>query len=125
MNPATLRALANQLNNPDHTSISVLRGQIILRIKTAKYKDLHELSTISLIKNEPDKLFSVSVVKNKKLDSLLLSRHVKNIPMNAVSLNLTYITCEIKDGEPVAYKDIYGLDNGLKRALYRAAAKKD
>jgi murein L,D-transpeptidase YcbB/YkuD len=125
MNPAILNSLANQLNNPDNTSISFLQGQMILRIKTAKHKGIQEVNAISLIKGQTDKLFYVSVVKSKKLEALLLSQHVKIMQMDAVPVYITYITCEIKNGEPVTYKDIYGLDNGLKRALYRAAAKKD
>ncbi|MDB5144991.1 MAG: hypothetical protein JWQ66_3704 [Mucilaginibacter sp.] len=121
----TLRALANQLNGTGQTSISVLHGQMVLRIKSDIRKDLQELNAISLIKEKSDKLFPLNVVKSRRLEALLLFQQVKNIQMNAVPVNLTYITCEIKNGEPVTYKDIYSLDKGLKHALYRAAAKRD
>jgi len=36
----------------------------------------------------------------------------------AVPIKITYLTCEVKEGLLITYKDIYGLDKSLKAALY-------
>ncbi len=36
----------------------------------------------------------------------------------AIPIKITYLTCEIRNGELVRYKDIYDLDNSLEMALY-------
>jgi len=33
-------------------------------------------------------------------------------------IKITYLTCEIKDGELITLTDIYNLDNSLEMALY-------
>jgi hypothetical protein len=123
MSKSVLQALAKQSIYSAIMTISVVHRQPILHITPAIRKDLQELSDISLIKAVTDKPVNIPVFKSKELSALLSSLGVEKIKVNSNSVNFTYITCEIKGGEIVNYKDIYGLDNGLKLALYHAEKK--
>ena len=39
----------------------------------------------------------------------------------AIPLKITYLTCEVNEGEYVTYKDIYEIDKSLEIALYGPA----
>lgn len=123
MSKSVLHALAKQSTYPAVMTISVVHKQPILHITRAIRKHLQELNNIPQIKTAKDEPFNILVFKGKELSALLSSSDVKKIKVNSKPVSFTYITCEIKEGEVVNYKDIYGLDNGLKLVLYHAEKK--
>ncbi|MFA6086306.1 hypothetical protein [Mucilaginibacter sp.] len=123
MSKSVLHALAKQSIYPAIMTISVVHRQPILHITPAIRKDLQELNNIPQIKTAKDEPFNILVFKSKELSALLTSLDVEKIKVNSNPVNFTYITCEIKEGELVNYKDIYGLDNGLQLVLYHAEKK--
>jgi len=123
MSKSVLQALAKESIYPAIMTISVVHKQPILHITHAIRKDLQELNNIPQIKTAKDEPFNILVFKSKELSALLSSLDVEKIKVNYSPVNFTYITCEIKEGGLVNYKDIYGLDNGLKLALYHAEKK--
>jgi len=40
-----------------------------------------------------------------------------------VPVKITYLTCQVIEGELITYKDIYNLDKGLEMALYGTGEK--
>ena len=57
--------------------------------------------------------------KIKDMHAAIGAFQVKNFILNKpVPLIITYITCEMKNGVLVTYKDIYNLDKGLEMAMY-------
>jgi L,D-transpeptidase YcbB len=59
--------------------------------------------------------------KIKALHNTINAFQVQNfILKKAVPVKITYLTCEMKDGILVTYKDIYNLDKQLEMALYNA-----
>ena len=123
MSKSVLQALVKQSIYPAIMTISVVHRQPILHITPAIRKDLQELNNIPQIKTAKDEPFNILVFKSKELSALLSSLDVEKIKVNSNPVNFTYITCEIKEGELVNYKDIYDLDNGLRLALYHAEKK--
>jgi len=123
MSKSILQALVKQSIYPAIMTISVVHRQPILHITPAIRKDLQELNNIPQIKTAKDEPFNILVFKSKELSALLSSLDVEKIKVNSNPVNFTYITCEIKEGELVNYKDIYDLDNGLRLALYHAEKK--
>lgn len=123
MSKSVLQVLAKQSAYPAVMTVSVVDRQPILHITPAIRKDLQELNNIPQIKTAKNEPFNILVFKSKELSALLSSLDVGKIKVNSNPVNFTYITCEIKEGELVNYKDIYGLDNGLKLVLYHAEKK--
>jgi len=66
-------------------------------------------------------LFISDNPKNKiaALNQAIAAHQTKTFTLkNAVNINITYLTCEVKDGELITYKDIYDLDKGLEMEMY-------
>jgi murein L,D-transpeptidase YcbB/YkuD len=60
-----------------------------------------------------------SETKVTALHNGMLNHVNKNITLKKpLPIKITYLTCEIKDGEVVTYNDIYSLDNKLEMKLY-------
>jgi murein L,D-transpeptidase YcbB/YkuD len=53
------------------------------------------------------------------LNKAVKSHLTKNISLKKpVPIKITYLTCEVKEGLTIVYKDIYNLDKSLEMALY-------
>jgi hypothetical protein len=113
-------------------------GNVVFRFNSAFDIYLHDTSERQLFK-KVDRAFShgcVRVENTIKLAELLLQNdgqenatndlHIainmykkKTFSLNKpVPIKIIYVTCEMKDGTLVMYKDIYNLDKSLEMALY-------
>ncbi|MFB9843612.1 L,D-transpeptidase scaffold domain-containing protein [Mucilaginibacter ginsenosidivorans] len=115
-------------------------GQLVFRFANVYDIYLHDTPEKQLF-NREERAFSHSCIRVENaqhLAELMLKRggdsgkiatltkamknHLtKNISFsNPVSIKITYLTCEVKEGSVYNYKDIYDLDKSLEMALYSA-----
>ncbi|MFA6248380.1 MAG: L,D-transpeptidase family protein [Mucilaginibacter sp.] len=113
-------------------------GLIVFRFANIYDVYLHDTPEQSLFKKK-DRALShgcIRVEQAEKLASLLLTNDDaeskiadmhkavmaytnQNFKLKKqVPINITYLTCEMKEGELIIYKDIYNLDKSLEMALY-------
>jgi len=60
-----------------------------------------------------------STEKITDLRRTFFKHQTKNFSLKkAIPIKITYLTCEVKEGVLIDYKDIYNLDRGLESALY-------
>jgi murein L,D-transpeptidase YcbB/YkuD len=63
-----------------------------------------------------------SANKISVLDNALSKRLTRNISLKIpVAIKITYLTCIVKKGDVIVYKDIYNLDKSLEMALYNTS----
>jgi L,D-transpeptidase YcbB len=115
-------------------------GNIVFRFQNVYDIYLHDTPEQQLFKKE-ERAFSHSCIRVEKAQYLadlvlkysgdankivLLNKAVKNQLTRNISLTkplpikITYLTCEVKQGLIVTYKDIYDLDKSLEMALYNS-----
>jgi murein L,D-transpeptidase YcbB/YkuD len=113
-------------------------GQLVFRFQNIYDIYLHDTPEQQLFKAEA-RPFSHSCVRveraqqlaelmlkyegdNGKLSSLakaMLQRRTKNISLKSpIPIKITYLTCEVNEGQVSDYKDIYNLDKSLEIALF-------
>ncbi|HVV54968.1 MAG TPA: L,D-transpeptidase family protein [Mucilaginibacter sp.] len=116
-------------------------GNIVFRFANIYDIYLHDTPEQQLFKRD-ERAFSHSCIRVERARDLaaLLLRSVKDdnkIPVmdralklhltrnislkTPVPIKITYLTCEMKQGTLITYKDIYNLDNSLEMALYNAS----
>jgi murein L,D-transpeptidase YcbB/YkuD len=115
-------------------------GQLVFRFQNEYDIYLHDTPEQQLFKKD-ERAFSHSCIRVEKaqelarlllkyddnngkiaiLDRAMQSRLTKNISFKKpVPIKIVYLTCEIKEGVVINYKDIYNLDKRLEMALYGA-----
>jgi murein L,D-transpeptidase YcbB/YkuD len=95
-------------------TIGTAKGQLFLQITRPGYQKQGE-PIIKTLANKDTILIPISVVGGAKLLALL-SNIGKKQPD---PVSLTYLTCEIKNGQLVTYQDNFHADQKLKKALYK------
>jgi murein L,D-transpeptidase YcbB/YkuD len=113
-------------------------GLVVFRFDNVYKIYLHDTPQLSLfakknralsngcIRIEQARRFAILLLKNddsadklKALDKGLNTYFKQNIYLKkAMPIKITYLTCEIKDGELISLTDIYNLDNSLEMAFY-------
>ncbi len=113
-------------------------GQLVFRFRNVYDIYLHDTPEQKLFSAE-ERPFSHSCIRVEKaveLASLMLKteggqseaallekamkrRLTRNISLKTpIPIKITYLTCEVNQGEIITYKDVYGLDKSLAMALY-------
>jgi murein L,D-transpeptidase YcbB/YkuD len=113
-------------------------GQIVFRFANAYGVNLHDTPEQNLFGSEQRALsnYCIRVERAKQLAELLLKtgnsankisvldnalkKHLtRNVSLKIpVPVKITYLTCIIKKGDVITFKDIYNLDKSLEMALY-------
>lgn len=101
----------------DYSAINIITamGQVFLQISRPGYQKQGEPVIITPVVGQDTAIIQVNVARSAKLLALL-SNIGKKQP---VPVSLTYLTCDIKNGQLVTYKDIFYADQKLKKALYK------
>jgi len=115
-------------------------GLIVFRFQNIYDIYLHDTPQ-QLLFAKPERAFSHSCIRveyAEKLAGLLLKNdgaankllamrqalqvyQTKNFPLKKpVPVKITYLTCQVKEGLLIKYKDLYNLDGSLEMALYNA-----
>lgn len=105
----------------DYSAINITtnKGRIFLQISKPAYQKPGEL-TINPVVNQARQdttAIPVTVAHGAKL-AAQLSNISKKQP---IPVSLTYLTCDIRNGQLVTYKDIFYADARLKKALYKVS----
>lgn len=95
-------------------TIGTAKGQLFLQITRPGYQKQGE-PIIKTLTNKDTVLIPVSVARGVNFTSLLSNTNKKQ----PVPVSLTYLTCEIKNGQLVTYQDVFHADQKLKKALYK------
>jgi murein L,D-transpeptidase YcbB/YkuD len=113
-------------------------GQIVFKFSNAYGINLHDTPDQNLFSKEERALsnYCLRVERAKQFAELLLrigntkakisildnalNKHLtRNISLKTpVPIKITYLTCIVKKGEVITFKDIYNLDKALEMALY-------
>jgi len=100
-------------------NITTTKGKVLLQISKPAYQKPGEL-TINPVVNQARQdttAIPVSVAHGAKLAALLSNTGKKQ----SIPISLTYLTCDIRNGQLVTYKDIFYADARLKKALYKVS----
>jgi L,D-transpeptidase YcbB len=115
-------------------------GQLVFRFQNEYDIYLHDTPEQQLFKKD-ERAFSPSCIRVERaqelarlllkydgdngkiaiLDRAMKSRLTKNVTLKKpVPIKIVYLTCEVKEGTVINYKDVYNLDKQLEMALYGA-----
>ena len=114
-------------------------GSLVFRFPNVYDIYLHDAPEQSLFKKKERALSHgfIRVEQAEKLAALLLKNDGSAVKIAAlhngivkytkqdiylkkpIAIKITYLTCEVKEGEYITYDDIYNLDKNLEMALYR------
>ncbi|QEC78990.1 L,D-transpeptidase scaffold domain-containing protein [Mucilaginibacter ginsenosidivorax] len=105
----------------DYSAINITtnKGQIFLQISKPAYQKPGELTINPVVNHtrQDTTAIPVTVSRGAKL-AAQLSNIGKKQPL---PVSLTYLTCDIRNGQLVTYKDIFYADARLKKALYKVS----
>lgn len=97
-------------------NITITKGQLFLQISRPHYQQQGE-PVVKPVFSRDTANIRVNVAGGAKL-SALLSNSGQRQP---APVSLTYLTCDIQNGQLVVYKDIFHADQRLKKALYKVS----
>jgi murein L,D-transpeptidase YcbB/YkuD len=119
MNKTTLHSLATQSAARFIARISVTRRQVALYLTPLVIiQTLHEVPAKVLAKDAP---CIIRVINGKNLANLLLKVNNDKVGLalnKAATVSITYLTCEVREGTLITYKDVYHKDKNLEMILY-------
>jgi len=146
INPASLAQITK---NPEkyfarHASgCDKALGDLVFHFPNPFDVDLHDMPNADFFKQEERDLSSgcVWVANAQKLGNLLLENDGRKSEISTfnkavlnyqrktfllkkpIPIEITYLTCQVIEGELITYKDIYNLDNSLEMALYNTGKR--
>jgi hypothetical protein len=98
-------------------NITTAKGHIFLQVSRPGYQKQGEPVIITPVVGQDTAIIQVNVVRGAKLLALLSNIGKKQ----SIPVSLTYLTCDIRNGQLVTYKDIFYADQRLKKALYKVS----
>lgn len=98
-------------------NITTAKGHVFLQVSRPGYQKQGEPVIITPVVGQDTAIIQVNVVRGAKLLALLSNIGKKQ----SIPVSLTYLTCDIRNGQLVTYKDIFYADQRLKKALYKVS----
>ncbi|WDF79591.1 hypothetical protein PQ469_06180 [Mucilaginibacter sp. KACC 22773] len=98
-------------------NITTAKGHVFLQVSRPGYQKQGEPVIITPVVGQDTAIIQVNVVRGAKLLALLTNIGKKQ----SIPVSLTYLTCDIRNGQLVTYKDIFYADQRLKKALYKVS----
>jgi len=117
---ASLAALVKGAHNRSVVSVSVRGDKIVFLLSPAPNKSKQELPVKFLGNddNRTSRTGNIIIWGSSKLIAKLLAGQTNKQKLIRQRLNITYLTCSLKDDELIRYNDLFKIDKGLESALY-------
>lgn len=120
-------SLANLVQGPHNrsvVSVSVRGNKIVFQLSPSPNKNKQEqpVKLLSTDNNQLPGAGNAIIWVNDKVIAKLFAGEANKLKLLRNGLNITYLTCSLKDGELIRYNDLYKIDKGLERALYEKNA---
>jgi murein L,D-transpeptidase YcbB/YkuD len=117
---ASLAALVKRAHNRSVVNVSVRGDKIVFLLSPAPNKSKQELPVKFLGNddNRTSRTGNIIIWGSSKLIAKLFAGQTNKQKLIRQGLNITYLTCSLKDGELIRYNDLFKIDKGLESALY-------
>lgn len=117
---ASLAALVKGAHNRSVVSVGVRGDKIVFLLSPSLNKGKQELP-VKFLSNDDNRTSStgnIVIWGSNKFISKLFAGQTNKRKLVRQGLNITYLTCSLKDGELIRYDDLFKIDKRLERALY-------